>query len=514
MSMQLVIYSSVLLVCGLFSSLKASQFEVSADNDFDEYVKDSMNTWSVPGMALGIIKDGQIVLSRGYGVKDLGTSDPVDEETLFPIASLTKAFTAALAGMLVDEGKVDWDDPVIQHLPNFQLYDPYLTREITIRDLLSHRSGLERAEHLWYLTSYDKNEVIHRLRFLKPKWSMRSHFTYNNILYSAVGLLEEAVSGVTWETLIHKRIFEPLGMKSSLTNIEDASASRNIASAYTMHNNQITPIDWLKYDNCRAAIGICSNVVDLLKWVSLHMQKGDFDHRQILRSDTVEEIHSPQMVIHNRIWRDEYFPGSSFLSYGFGWFVHEYQGRTVIEHTGSVNGATALIAMVPEDNLGIVVLINRDSGALFPAVIKNRLFDAYFGKPSIDWNLKFFELHTRHQDQRRKEESADKSERIVGSTPSLPLKQYAGIYEDPLYGRIQINLVNGALHLQSCTFNGQMEHWHFDTFKLLPRCEPSPIGETFYITFALDYHGHVEGMKINTPSPKGVSFTKLDIEKS
>ncbi len=457
--------------------------------------------------ALGIIKDNQIIWSKGYGVRRLNYPDRVDEETVFPIASITKSFTAALISMLVDEGKLNWDDITVKHLPNFQLYDANFTNQITIRDMLSHRTGLERADLLWYLTSYNQQEVINHIKFLKPKWSIRSRFSYSNILYSAIGMLQETVTGIPWDILISEKIFKPLGMTSSFTSLNDLNALPNFANPHTMFNNQLYPIVWPNYDNCKPAINICSNVIDLLKWVQLHMQDGVFDQKRLISSKSIEEMHRPQTVINDSSWY-EFYPESSFLTYGLGWVIFDYKGRKVIEHIGSGQGMTALVTMVPEENLGIVILVNKDTYAMFPGVISRRVFDDFFGNSSVDWSSKFFKAYKKIQDEVIEQEKIDIENRIQNSKPSLTLEKYAGIYEDPLYGRINVNYSNEALHFESVTFNGQLEHWHLDTFRLLPQIQPSPIIEKIFVTFSFNSLGKVDGMKVRTS--EGTSFIKLD----
>ena len=236
-------------------------------NGFDDYVNKAMKEWEVPGIAVAIIKGDQIVLAKGYGVRKLGDPTPVDERTLFAIGSSSKAFTAASVAMLVDGGKVKWDDPVTKYLPEFEMYDPYVTRELTVRDLLTHRSGLQRGDFLWYGTELDRDEILKRTRYLKPSWSLRSTFGYQNLMYLAAGQLVSRVSGKTWDEFIRERFFVPLGMTASSTSINELKTANNVATPHSKIEDKVTVIPWRNIDNIAPAGSINSNVVEMAQWV-------------------------------------------------------------------------------------------------------------------------------------------------------------------------------------------------------------------------------------------------------
>lgn len=499
----------IFFVFSYATTLVAANLDWNQSN-FDEYVATCMEQWEIPGVAIGIIKDGKIISAKGYGVRNIATGDLVDEETLFPLASVTKTFTATLLGLSVDEGKLTWDDPLSKHLPDFQLYDTHMTEELTIRDALCHRSGIARADYLWYYTDYTQEEVLYRLRFLEPTWSLRSRFSYTNILYSALGILEEKVSQDTWDNLIREKIFKPLGMSSSFTNISDCMNAKNIASSHLLHHDKLISTQWLQFDNCRSAISIFSNVVDLLKWVTFQLEKGKVGQREILNIDTITEMHRPQTVINSPAWL-WYYPNSGIVTHGIGWVVHVYQGRTIVEHMGNMQGASPLVAFIPEENLGIVILTNRESATLFPRAILYHLLDQSQDPSNVDWNQFFFDFWNRYRDSQRQEEVTFEQARKLNTTPSLSLDQYSGEYENDLYGNINVKSHNESLYLDSRTFHGELSYWHFDTFKLLPNQSPSAFHESFYITFELNADGQVDRFIIKpVPGQDEIKFTKLN----
>lgn len=472
------------------------------ENHFDEYIAACMDQWGIPGVAIGIIKEGEIVLAKGWGVKGVDKKDLVDEETLFPIASATKAFTAALLGIGLDQGKLTWDDPMIQYLPQLQLFDSHITKTMTIRDALCHRSGLMCPELLWNQTDYTSDEVLYRLRFLKPSWKLRSRFTYNNILYSALGKVGETIFQETWDDLIRTRILKPLDMTSTLTCLPDEDP-KNIACCHAKSQNQLIATGWLKYDNCRPAISIFSNVVDLLKWVGFHLGKSG---QELLKEDTLAEMLHPHIELNDPSWLG-YFPDSTNIAYGLGWVIHTYQSHKIVEHAGSVRGSSSLVAFLPEENWGVVILTNRDSAVFFPRVVLYHLLN-----PNRDWNQFFFDLFNRCKYHLREEEKNFVQSREENTAPRLPIS-YLGEYENKLYGPIRIESDESGLYLQSSLFHGRLEHWHRDTFRLLSESPVSEFHETVYATFEYNFLGQVERLIIKTiPGQNAIEWVLKKME--
>jgi CubicO group peptidase (beta-lactamase class C family) len=460
--------------------------------DFDDYINKALKDWEVPGLAIAIVKNDQLVFARGYGVRKLGDPTPVDEKTLFAIGSSSKAFTAASIAMLMDEGKLKWDDPATKHLPGFQLFDPYATRELSVRDLLSHRSGLERGDFLWYGTSYSRDEIVQRVRFLKPSWSFRSRFGYQNIMYLAAGQIVAGLSGKPWDDFIRDRIFKPLGMTSSSTSIKDLKAADDVATPHTKLDGKVEIIPWRNIDNIAPAGSINSNVIDMAQWVRLQLGEGSYKGQRLISSGGAKEMHTSQTVIRMEPPWTLYYSDAHFLNYGLGWFLHDHRGRKVVEHGGNIDGMSALVAMIPEEKLGLVILTNMN-GSPLPGALASRVYDLYLGVQPRDYSadtLKTFNafLEQGKQAQKKLEES-----RVKSTSPTLALDQYAGTYKDEMYGDAKVAIQSGKLVLTTPGFVGDLEHWNYDTFQATWR--ERSLGKAL-VTFTLNARGKVDEMKL------------------
>ena len=336
----------------------------------DAFIETAMKDWSVPGLGLAVVRDGEVVLARGYGVRAKGKTDAVDADTLFAIGSSSKAFTAACIGLLVDQKKVGWDDPVTKHLPGFELHDAYATRDLTVRDLLTHRSGLARADQLWYGSGFDRAAILERFRHVEPSWGFRARFGYQNIMFLAAGELYAAVAGESWDDCIAKRFFAPLGMARSTTSVDPLPGIENVATPHEEVEGEVVAVPWHDLDNVAPAGSINSSAREMAAWVLLQLGQGP----KILAEPTVAEMHTPQMVIRKEGSWANYFPASTLITYGLGWFVNDYRGEIVVEHGGSIDGMRALVSMIPEKKMGLVVLTNR-GGQLLPEVVRYRVYD-------------------------------------------------------------------------------------------------------------------------------------------
>jgi CubicO group peptidase (beta-lactamase class C family) len=474
-------------------------------NGFDDYVDKALREWEVPGLAIAIVKDDRIVLAKGYGVRKLGDPATVNERTLFAIGSSSKSFTAASVAMLVDEGKLKWDDPVTKYLPDFELYDPYVTRELTVRDLLSHRSGLERGDLLWYGTEYDRDEILRRTRYLKLTWSLRSTFGYQNLMFLAAGQLIAKVSGKTWDEFIRQRIFTPLTMTSSNTSVKDLKNADNVATPHAKIEDKLELIAWRNIDNIAPAGSINSNVVDMVQWVRLQLAQGEYQKQRLLSSGAAKEMQTSQTVIRAEPPYSLFYPEAHFLNYGLGWFLHDYRGRKVVEHGGAIDGMRAQVAMLPEEKLGLVILTNMH-GTILPLALMYRIFDAYLGAPQRDWSAEMLMTTKALEDQGKATQKKQEAERVKDSRPSLALKEYAGTYKNDLYGDVKVTHENGKLGVRfGPAFTSGLEHWHYDTF----RAKFVAAGVSYaYMTFALNAQGKIETLTLNLPSVADYPFKR------
>lgn len=478
----------------------------SALNGFDEYVKKALKDWEVPGVAIAIVKNDQIVLAKGYGVRKLGEATPVDEKTLFAIGSSSKAFTAAAVAMLVDEGKVKWDDPATKHLPGFQLSDPYVTREMTVRDLLAHRSGLDRAEFIWISTPFDRDEILRRISFVKPASSFRSKFGYQNIMYLAAGQTVAKVSGKSWDDFINERIFTPLGMSSSSTTIRALASQNNVAAPHGKIEGKVQTISWRNIDNIGPAGSINSNVVDMAQWVRLQLSEGSYKGTRLISSGAMKEMHEQQTIIRKEPPWSLLMPDANFLSYGLGWFLHDYRGRKVVQHGGNIDGMSALVAMIPEEKLGVVILTNMN-GTSLPTALMYKVFDAYTGAPAKDWSAELQKTLKGLEAQGQAAQKKMEESRVKGTQPSLALEKYAGLYKDEALGDAKVALENDKLVLRTPGFVADLEHWHYDTFRATFR-NTVLIGKVL-VNFTLNPQGKANELNV---AELGASFKRAPEE--
>jgi CubicO group peptidase (beta-lactamase class C family) len=473
------------VACLVFQPALRSQADPLAG--FDAYVTRAVQAWRTPGLAIAVVKDGRVVFNKGYGVRALGKSEPADTHTLFAIGSTTKAMTAALVGMLVDEGKLAWDDPVVKHLPWFQLEDPYLTREITVRDLLTHRAGLGNADYLWYGQTTTPREILQRVRLLEPSYSLRSSFIYQNVMYAAAGAVIEAASGRTWEQMIRERIFEPLGMRESIATAATLARQPNVAMPHDTIDGEVRVIDNASVDGVAPAGSVWSSVADMAKWMQMLLDGGTAGGRVLLKPETVDELFKPQAMV----TRDGFYPTARltrphWTTYALGWFQQDYRGRAVDFHTGSIDGMVAIHGLIRDEKLGVYVLANRDHAELRHALMLS-VFDRFIGSGERDWSAELLALYGGLQTKADEDRKREEAKRVAGTSPSLPLPRYAGTYSDPLYGDVVVTQQGGRLHARYGTaFVGTLEHWNYDTFRA--RWDAAWRG-TALLTFTLDEHG-------------------------
>jgi CubicO group peptidase (beta-lactamase class C family) len=461
---------------------------------YDAYVNAALATWKVPGTAIAIIRNDSIIYAKGYGLREIGKNEPVSERTLFAIGSSSKAFTAASIAMLVDEGKVRWDDPATKHLTNLQLFDPYATRELSLRDLLSHRSGLARGDLLWYGSDLDRGEILRRVRFLQPSWSFRSQFGYQNLMYLAAGEVVANVARTTWDDFVTRRIFQPLGMTGSNTTTRALAGQSNVATPHADIDDTVRAIPWRNIDNIAPAGSINSHVVDMAQWVRLQLGKGKYNGRQLISSAQVDEMHTPHTIIRQDATFRMMFPNVNFYEYGLGWFLQDYRGKKVVHHGGNIDGMSALVTMIPEDNFGMVILTNAN-GSLLPTVMMYKTFDLHLKAPPKDWSADRYKAYQGMVQQGREAQKRLEAQRVSGTKPSLPLSQYVGTYADSMYGDARIREEGGKLVVtRGPGFVGDLEHWHFDTFRAAWRARN--LGRTF-VSFRLGATGKVEELAMD-----------------
>ncbi len=483
-------FNLIILSLVVFTGFETLHAQGAPFRGFDEYVNKAMKDWEVPGMAIAIVKDDKVVYAKGYGLRELGKTAPVDEHTLFAIGSSSKAFTATSIAMLVDEGKLKWDDHVTQYLPGFQLYDPYVTREMTVRDLLTHRIGLERGDQVWYATPFSRDEVL-RIRYLEPSSSMRSRFGYQNIMFLAAGQMVPSITGKSWDDFVAERIFTPLGMKETGTTIRTLSKTNDVSTPHVKIDDKVQPVAWRLIDNIAPAGSINSNVVDMAQWLRLQLGKGKFDGKQLVSEATINETRTPQTIIRLEGPYPIFYPDAHFFSYGMGWFLSDFRGKKLVEHGGAIDGMRAEVAIIPEVNVGVVILTNV-SGTMLPQFLCYSIFDAYMGQQPRDWQAEALPKIKAIEAQGKAAQEKALAERVKGTSATLDLQNYAGKYSSEMYGDAEIDFVNGKLVAHfGPNFTGELEQWNYDTFQVAWR---DPVLGKGFLQFNLNAKGKIDNV--------------------
>jgi CubicO group peptidase (beta-lactamase class C family) len=458
-----------------------------------DYIEKAMARWGVPGLAIAVIKEGRLILSRGYGVRTVGTDARVDAETVFPIASCTKPFTAAAIAKLLDDGRLQWDDVIAKHLPELQFSDAELTSKITIRHALTHRTGLPTANMLWRSGAFDSDEILARLRWLRPATAPGEHFLYNNNMYLVLGKVVGQVSGRKWSDFVRNELFEPLSMKSTLANSSAIQGLNNVAAPHASDAGKVQAIQPHCPDEIAPAGAIHSNVLDMAHWLRMHLQGGQFESRQVLSPTRIEEMHTAPPRTLAETPGDPKVPRAPINNYGLGWFFNDYAGRKVVEHSGTQNGFVSWVAMMPEERLGLVVLANHHRTGLNSA-LRTWIFDACLGRPERDWSEDVrTDYATGYQRLLREAKAQFDAKRPPAMRPLRPLSEYAGLYESQLYGCLRITAKDDRLALQFGTrFEGEMEHWRQDAFRTT---FGNPRLDDWMVTFAIK-DGHVASLRV------------------
>jgi CubicO group peptidase (beta-lactamase class C family) len=520
--MKKIIISNLLIVFFLLNIFVAHA-QVITSQQIDSLTELVLKTFDVPGIAVAVVKDGKIIHSKGYGVRSLNTKQKVDENTLFAIASNSKAFTVAALGILMDEGKLKWDDKVTDYIPEFKLYNPYVTEEFTIRDLLCHRSGLGLgAGDLMFCpdsANFSVSEVIHNLRYLKQVSSFRTKYDYDNLLYIVAGEVVKRVSGMTWENFIETKIMQPLGMTGSAATFRDIKDKTNIIDAHAPVNGKVQVIGCDLTMVADAAGGINSNLTDMCKWIIMQMNNGKYGDglsKQLFSEDVHEEMWTPQTAIPVR-GQTSY--NTHFASYGLGWFLSDVKGYKQATHTGGLAGIVTQVTLIPELKLGIIVFTNQQSGAAFTA-ITNTIKDSYFDIKGKDWVKRLRDNELKNEEDAKKITSKiwkdiEAQQKNNSAKPDFNL--FAGTYADKWFGEIVISIKNGKQWFESKKspkLTGEMLNYKGNTF--IVKWNDRSMDADAYVMFDLDNDGKASGIKMKPISPLtdfSFDFQDLDFKK-
>ena len=510
---------AIFFACSVVFNLQA---QVISSPGIDSLVEKTLKTFNVPGIAVAVVKDGKVIHSKGYGVRSLATKQKVDEFTMFGIASNSKAFTAAALGMLADEGKLSWDDKVTDFIPEFKLYNPYVSEAFTIRDLLTHRSGLGLgAGDLMFFpdsNNFSKKDIIYNLRYLKDVSPFRTKFDYDNLLYIVAGEVVAKVSGMSWESFIQTRIMQPLGMNNSAGSYKLLKDKTNVIDAHAPVNGSVQVIrrDWS--ENANAAGGIYSNISEMSKWIIMQMDHGKYGeglNKKLFSDDVHEEMWTPQTIIPVRNGGSY---NSHYSSYGLGWFLTDVKGYKQASHTGGLAGIVTQVTLLPELKLGIIVFTNQQSGAAFTA-ITNTIKDSYLGVKGMN---RVKEMHDRVlANESNAKKITDSLWKAIDaqqkSADKKDISMFTGTFHDKWFGDVVISIKNGKLWFdakRSYLFTGEMFAFKGNTF--IVKWNDRSMDADAYVKFDLDFEGKPSGIKMEAISPLtdfSFDFQDLDFRK-
>jgi CubicO group peptidase (beta-lactamase class C family) len=461
-------FATILVISLLLLGIPEANGQPKELNKLEVYLENAMIEWNIPGVAIGVVKDDKVVYARGFGVREIKKKEPVDANTVFAIASNTKIFTALALGLLVQEGKISWDDPVLKYHKEFQMYDPMVTRKITIRDMLCHNSGLGKwaGDLMWFGSSYDRQEVIRRIRYIAPVSDFRTSYHYTNLMFLVAGEIIPVVTGISWDHFVKQRFFQPLDMNRSNTSVKDLLKMKNVATPYTVANGGLVSVSYIDGANSGSAGAINSCINDMMRWLRLQLGSGVFNGRLIVSHEIITETRKPHNLKPVSDNDRKINPFTHFKSYGLGLNLQDYRGELLIDHTGGLDGMYSYVGFLPEKQLGVVVLTNRDDHSLMEA-LPLYIYDAYLGVEIVDWSKRYLddfksdELITEMEQKRREQR------RVKKTNLTHSLENYAGIYKSLVYGTVEIEEKNGDLVLRLSAhpqISGKLEHWQYDTF--------------------------------------------------
>lgn len=468
-------------------------------NKLDAYYQKALQDWNVPGMSIGIVKDGKLIFAKGYGTMEAGKNQTPDENTLYAIASNSKAFTTAAIAMLVQEGKINWNDKVKKYLPYFELYDRYVSDETTIRDLLCHRVGLGTfsGDVIWYRSDLTAEEIIRRLKYLPKAYDFRSGYGYSNVMYVTAGEIIKTVTGKTWGEYVTEKILKPLNMSRTVYATRFLPGMTNVATPHEFLNDQNRPIPWVDWETVAATGGLISSVKDLSQWLIFNMNHGIWGKDTLLDKNSRNILWTP----HNNFAVDhtEKSALTHFRGYALGWGISDYHGKMRVGHTGGYDGMISSIQMLPEENLGFILLTNGIQAPL--GALPNYTFDAFLGKTSRDWSKE--QLENLAQNKKSDTRISDrKKARVMGTQATLSADQYAGTYHADIYGNINITNNNGQLKIDfehTPDFSASLRHWHYDVYELVWD-KPQAWFQFGSVRFVLDNNLKVTGLEFDVPN--------------
>lgn len=496
------------VAAAIFVSAAAwAQEPASPFGEFDPYVEQAMKDWRVPGLAIAIVKGDQVVYLKGFGHRDIEKRLPVTPDTLFAIGSATKAFTSFAVGLLVDDGALDWETPARHYLPRFELADPVATAQVTLTDMLSHRTGLPRHDLLWYNNNtLSRAELVRRMAHLEFSAPIRSKWQYNNLMYMAAGHVIEVVSGQSWEDFTRARILKPLGMKRTNFSAREMQRDRNHATPYTENDDrEVEAIPQRSIDTVGPAGSINSTVRDVAQWMRVHLNGGRLGEKVMISAARIETMHAPHMPFGGKPEFDEF----TRSSYGLGWVGDTYRGYTRIQHGGNIDGLTARVTLFPDDGIGSVILVNK-GGSPLPGLLSLDILDRLKGLEPVDWSQKMLKRRDRSEAASDQAKTRKEEMRTAGTRPAHDFSNYAGVYDHPGYGELVVEQRGDKLAVVYNDMPMSLKHWHFEVFTAVPeRLQDKGLEDT-KLVFRTDVAGRVGALEIQMEARvAAITFQKM-----
>lgn len=482
----------VLLLLVLACRVPAQTLDPAA---LDAAIEETRKAFSAPGVAVAVVRGDEVAYLKGFGLRDVEKKLPVTPDTRFAIGSTTKAFTTTAMAVLVDDGKMAWDDPVRKHLPAFRLSDPLADANVTMRDIVCHRTGLSRHDLLWYNSPWSREDIIARIGLVRLTKPFRSAYQYQNIMFLTAGEAVGRIAGTSWEEFVRQRIFQPLGMNNSDLSAAEVVKARDHGTPHTKgQGGAVKAVPWRNIDNVAPAGSINSSVRDLARWVRMQLADGMFEGRRVVSEKNLKETHTPQMAMRlddtaaSRALNIE----TNMMSYGLGWVIQDYRGQHMVSHGGAIDGFRAQIALLPKHKLGIVILANLGGNSM-PECLRALLTDRLLGLPAKDWTKLYLEVAAKGEADQKKRRADREAKRRHDTRPSRDLAAYAGAYEEPAYGTARVSLEAGKLTFSWSNWQVPLEHWQFDTFRA--GGEEGGLADTL-LTFRLNADGDIEGFSL------------------
>jgi CubicO group peptidase (beta-lactamase class C family) len=469
-------------------------------NGLDGFIEHVMKDWRVPGVAVAIVKDGQVIYAKGFGYRDVKKGLKVTPDTLFAIGSCSKAFTAMALAILVEEGKLDWDKPIRDYLPDFRLQDAYATAHLRARDLVTHQSGLPRHDLVWYGSPLSRKELFERLQYLEPSRPLHARYQYNNLMFMTAGVLVERLSGLTWEEFTRRRILDPLGMKTSNFSVMESQKTTDFSLPYQEQGVEVKEIPFRNINAVGPAGSINSSVNEMSRWLLMQLGKGKLDGRQVISEKSLNEVHTPQIIAGGDLKYEETF----YASYAMGWGVTSYRGHPVLSHGGGIDGFTSQVRFLPRDQIGVVVLTNSSSPA--SGLISSNAIDRLLNLSEAPWSQRAKEDRLKAAGARLKARAEDEAKRKKDAPPTHALAQYAGQFEHPAYQALTIKQDGQQLKFDLHGLTGSLKHYHYNVFQV---SEGAPGLEGTKLTFLMNSAGEIDRVTVPLEgSVKEIIFTR------